>query len=313
MENQVQQPASRSRAFRIAARGAVVCALAVFGAWMVSELRPLFAVKSVESPHKPDAPSLTQPAIVTPAGRDPQTSLLGTDSSLSEKPLQLVLVATSVGQSLEDSTASLGTDPRNPQTYAGGAVLANGARIEEIRADRIVLRQAGRRAELLVDHAAPARVAMNQVVNDERQKKGYPVLTPTLAEGGAGPTSIGGTKGAKLDRVASSREDLSAVVRPMPVFEKDKLTGFRLVEGTSAGQFASLGLETGDVLRSVDGKLISSDAAWSEVDDALSTGATIVVGIERNGSLSSMTLDGARLMQSADSPPPRGNDPPARL
>lgn len=290
----------------------IAFAMVVFlGAWMGSELWPHFANRQPDRPPKADAPSLTQAPVIAPNGPDTKISMLGTESSVSDKPLALVLVATSTGRTLEESTASLGTDPRNPQTYAGGAILANGARIEAITPDHVILRLAGRRAVLLIDRDAPARVAKNQVINDERIAKGYPVLTPALSDGIAEITSIGGKGSAAIDRVATSREDLSAVVRPTPVFENDEFAGLSLIEGTDAGHFADLGLERGDILRSIDGKRIKSDAAWEEVDVALSSGASIVVGIERNGSLISMLLDGSHLMQERQPPAGLTAGPPA--
>jgi hypothetical protein len=266
-------------------RAVVFGVVAVFGAWMAAELRPLFQNTAKAEVSKPESASLTQPEIIPPTGSDASTSLLGTDSSASRKPLQLVLVRTTVGRTLEESTASLGADPRNPQTYAGGAVLVNGARIEEIRNDRVVLRLGAQRSELLIGRHAARATGMNEIA-----------------------TRVGGTKDSTLDRIASSREDLSAVVRPMAVFENDKLAGYKLVEGTSSAQFSRLGLESGDVLRSVEGRPIVSDAAWTEVDDAISAGASIVVGIERHGSLTSMTLDGSQLLRSPDTPQPIPND-----
>jgi type II secretory pathway component PulC len=276
------------------------------GAWIGAQLWPHWAEYRDRQPPKPDVASSKQPVIVAPAAPDTTTSLLGTDASISDKPLQLVLVGTAPGRTLADSTATLGTDPRNPQTYAGGAILANGARIDDIQADRIVLRLDGRRETLMVDREAPARTAMSSVVNGQRAKAGYPILTPTTAEGRAGATSIGGPRAKHLDRVSSSREDLSDVVRPVPVFENDKFAGLKILPGTNSSRLAVLGLESGDIVRSVEGKLIESDAAWQSIDDALSSGGSIVVGIERNGALTSISLDGARLAEGPAAAPPAG-------
>jgi general secretion pathway protein C len=270
------------------------------GGWISLQIWPHWIDFRDQQPPKPDVPSTTQPAFVPAPAPDKQTSYLGTDSSISEKPLQLVLVATSPASSLADGTATLGTDPRNPQTYAGGALLANGARIDEIHADRIVLSRNGRRETLVVDREAVSRVAMNASINEQRAAKGLEILTPTLAEGKAGSlTSVGGMDAGRQEKAATSREDLSAILRPQPVFENDKFIGLRILPGTSPGRLAALGMEAGDVIRTVEGKLIESDAAWQAIDDALSAGDSIVVGIERNGSLMSVSLDGSRLSATA--------------
>jgi len=283
-------------------------AATILGVWVGTQFWPHWVDYRDRQPPKPDAPFVAQPAIVPAAVPDVGTSLLGTDASVSEKPLLLVLVATVPGRTLQESTASLGTDPRNPQTYAGGAVLANGALIEQIEADRVVLRLNGRRSTLTIDRDASARVAMNSVVNDQRTKAGYPVLTPTFADANAGVTSIGGRqkKQGREENISKSREDLSEFLRPQPVFEKERMTGLKLLPGTNPSRMTALGVEPGDVIRSVEGKMIESDAAWQKIDDALSSGASIVVGIERNGSLMSISLDGALLAptESASLPTP---------
>lgn len=101
------------------------------------------------------SPSRLAPQAAKPSARSPVpdklASLLGTDASSRNRPLKLVLVATRPGPTLGESTASLGTDPRNPQTYAGGAILSNGARIAEVRPDHIVLSQGGNKSTLRIE------------------------------------------------------------------------------------------------------------------------------------------------------------------
>jgi hypothetical protein len=281
---------------RLAAGFGAAVALAL-GAWIGTQFFPHWLEFRDKQPPKPDVASLTQPAFVPAPAPDKQTSMLGTDASLSERPLQLVLVATAPAATLADSTATLGTDPRNPQTYAGGAVLANGARIEEIHGDRIVVALNGRRDTLVIDRDSPGRVAMTAAINEQRSAKGYRILDATLAEGQPGSaTSIGGSEHAgRQEKLPTSRDDLSEFLRPQPVFENEKFVGLRIFPGTNPARLAALGIEAGDVIRSVAGKIIESDAAWQEIDDVLSSGGSIVVGIERNGNLMSVSLDGSRL------------------
>jgi type II secretory pathway component PulC len=138
---------------------------------------------------------------------------------------------------------------------------------------------------------------MTAAINEQRAAKGYEILTPTLVEGKFGSaTSIGGRKDVgRQEDVPTSRDDLSEILRPQPVFENEKFAGLKIFAGTSPGRLSALGIEAGDVIRSIEGKVIESDAAWQEIDDVLSSGGSVVVGIERNGSLMSVSLDGARL------------------
>ena len=80
----------------------------------------------------------------------------GTDSSVSPVPRRLILTATRPGRNTREGYADLGVDARSPQTYRAGARLANGARLEEILADHVVLEHEGVRTRLYVQGREPA-------------------------------------------------------------------------------------------------------------------------------------------------------------
>jgi type II secretion system (T2SS) protein C len=213
---------------------------------------------------------------------DPADALLGSDSSISTRQMQLILVATAPGGTPREGTATLGTDPRNPQTYAAGARLVNGAVIEEIYGDHIVLELNGTRSQLSIG-----------------QKSLFQRLSSKTRETDA--TTVGGSAVRQpLDTVASSREDLSEIIRPEPVFDAQGFAGLRILPGRYRHKLDALGLKAGDIVRTIDGKqLKSADAAWQLLDDSLSTGSSIVVSVEREGALTSMILDGSRIIESA--------------
>jgi hypothetical protein len=131
------EPVTASHSRRIVL--AIVGLLAIgAGGWL-----SLHFIAPVDQPSTQEA-SREQMKVAETASRpsappDAATSLLGTASSISPDELTLVLVATSPGRTPRDGTASLGTDPRNPQTYAAGASLVNGAVLAEIHADHVVL------------------------------------------------------------------------------------------------------------------------------------------------------------------------------
>jgi len=68
----------------------------------------------------------------------------GTDSSVSTVPQDLILTGTVLGRNFREGRAMIGVAPENPQTYAAGALLANGARLTEIHPGFVVLEHAGR-------------------------------------------------------------------------------------------------------------------------------------------------------------------------
>jgi type II secretory pathway component PulC len=281
------------------------------GGWIAVMMWPHWVNYRDRQPPKPDAPSLTAAPAVPAAAPAPDvaTSLLGTSASASEEAQQLVLVATNPARIAADSTAMLGTDPRNPQTYAQGSTLANGAVISEIHADRIVLVLKGRRSTLKVDGNAASRMAMRDTLA-QSNKASPTVLESLAAPAGADPaTTIGGPNAVKrpLDRTSTSRDDFSQIMRSQPVFERDKFAGLQIIAGTRPASLTILGLKEGDIVRTVEGKPVEGEAAWQAIDDAVTTGSSILVGVERDGSLMSVSLDGARLAESPTGMPPPPN------
>jgi hypothetical protein len=142
--------ARKSRLLRALGVGAAVS----LGCWVGAQLWPRWPSTRPRHPATSTlAPSVAKVSAPLPAP-EKQVSILGTEASLSDRPLKLVLVATRPGRTLGDSTASLGTDARNPQTYGGGAVLSNGARITDVQSDHVVLSQDGKRSTLRIDPGA---------------------------------------------------------------------------------------------------------------------------------------------------------------
>jgi hypothetical protein len=233
------------------------------------------------------APASPESAVTVPSAAppDPRVSLLGTDSSLSTQEQQLVLVATAPGRQPNQGIARLGTDPRNPQTYSAGARLANGAVLQEIYADYVILSRDGKQSLLLIAGKA-ARVG--------KRHEDIGVDSSVLAIGGEEAVN------RPLERIASSREDLSEIIRAEPYFERDEYAGLKILPGTHGGRLAQLELQSGDIVRTIEGRRKkSADAAWQALDDAISTGTPIVVGIERDGTMMSLSIDGSRLASNS--------------
>ena len=305
------QPPKPARWKRWMTRGIGPIVALGLGGWIAVTMWPHWVEYRDRQPPKPDAPSLTAaPALPAAApAPDVTTSVLGTSASASAEAQQLVLVATSPARNASDSTAMLGTDPRNPQTYAQGSTLANGAVISEIHADRIVLVLKGRRSTLAVDRNAASRLAMRDTL--AQSNKASPTVLESLATpAGADPAMIvGGPNAVKrpLDRASSSRDDFSQIMRSQPVFERDKFAGLQIIAGTRPAALAVLGLKEGDIVRTVEGKPVEGEAAWQAIDDAVTTGSSIVVGVERDGNLMSVSLDGAQLAESPTGMPPPPN------
>jgi hypothetical protein len=263
-----------------------IALVAVFTAILIVKLeRRTDGRKAVEQPVKPIAVESDAVDLVAgPPPAHPEEALLGTDSSAAATKQQLVLVSTRPGRKPGDGIARIGTDPRNPQTYTAGAQLANGAALREIHRGYVILERNGRKSLLL---------AAGTVVKLSTEHRDIGKDSSVLMVGGEMAIN------QPLDKVATSREDLSQIVRAEPFFERDELAGLKIVPGTNQSKLAQLELEAGDIVRTIDGQRIkSADAAWQLLDDAISSRSSISIGIERQGVMIAMSLDGSRLTDS---------------
>jgi hypothetical protein len=229
--------------------------------------------------------------------------VLGTTSTLSTESLRLFLMAVQPGRTPFEGTAQLGTDPRNPQTMVAGARFPNGARLAEIHADHVILERDGQRIVLKVDHAAAFEAGGPQVVKATMAMTNTAAMRRELtSERAPRPEN----KPARPAPVSSLR-DINEVVRAQPTFRDSELLGFAVMTGSQRGKFSALGLETGDVVTSIDGRPVQNASQWSDLSAALLAGQQVGVTVERQGSLIALTLDGGQMTSGGEQmpvPPP---------
>ena len=206
-----------------------------------------------------------------------QPTPLGTDSSISKVPLALHLTATRLGRNSREGYADIGVNVLSPQTYKAGAILANGARLEEIHSDFVVLQRDAQRSRLYVEGHAP-------------QANGAPMPASLLTVGGTKPIPAA---------AADSRDTLTEFVRVSPVFEGDHFHALVLYPSSQSDVFARLGLKPGDRVTAIDGvALTSSKEAIGELR-RLTEGGSLNVTIERGGKSQTLSLDGSLVKSGA--------------
>jgi type II secretion system protein C len=193
----------------------------------------------------------------------------GTDSSVSASPQPLFLVATSPGRNKNEGTALIGTNPDSPQTYVGGAMLVNGARLAEIHRDYVLLSRGDDSARLEL----------------YRRSKPSPPISSALLH-------VGGEQPARLP-VAETREILTDYVRPSPVYDGEVLRGYEVYPGAKSGVFARLGLESGDLITAIDDSPLSDAQQAMELFGQLTRGVAVVATVVRKTARRRVTLDGA--------------------
>lgn len=199
----------------------------------------------------------------------------GNDSSISSALRPLVLVSTEPRRTLSESLAMLGVEAISPQTYVGGATLANGARITEIQTDYVVLSKNGRSARLY------------------RQGSGHRITDHT--ELAAMLLNVGGVQ-TDPNSTEPTREVLTDYLRPSPVYVGDTMRGYQVYAGSRGGVFAQLGLQPGDVITSLNGVPLTDPASAAVMLSDLGHGSALSARVERKGATLEMKLDGSLII-----------------
>jgi len=228
----------------------------------------MYGVVHPEAPKGKPEPAVGDTNAITVVQPQP----LGTDSSVSRDPLPLVLTATRLGRNAQEGYADIGVNALSPQTYRAGALLANGAHLEGIYADYVVLERNGRRTPLYVlGHAGPG---------------------PTRSPTSNALLTVGGTV-PRATAVADNHDPLFEIMRVAPIYDEDTLRALEVYGSEHSDAFARLGLQPGDRITSIDGaELTSTGEALSQLRQ-ITEGASLSVTIERSGKRQTLSLDGS--------------------
>lgn len=224
-------------------------------------------------------PVAVPPKVAAPAVATDSKAVQGegTDSSISAQPQPLYLVATTPGRNKNEGTARIGTNRDNPQTYVGGAILVNGARLTEIHSDHVVLERGTKKASLFLasDRGAQAQGSLELAA------------VPAMSEKPATAELLG-------------VDSLGEVIRSMAYYEDDALRGLQVFPGRQSGTFAQLGLKPADVIVSIDSVAVTDVQSSLEYLQTLTQGAAVSVRVRRDGAIHTLSLDGA-LIEAANS------------
>jgi type II secretion system protein C len=191
--------------------------------------------------------------------------------------LALILAATHLGRNSRDGSADIGVNALTPQTYAAGALLANGARLEEVYTDFVVLERDSHRERLYLNGHAPANAAQP--------------LWPQMF-------FVSGSMAAEA-AVANSRDPLTDAIRVSPVYQEDRFLGIEVYEGDQQAVLAQIGLEPGDRIAAINGReLHDAGSAIAELRKLL-VGQVLTVTVHRSGVIVSLELNGSVLTAAA--------------
>jgi type II secretion system protein C len=195
----------------------------------------------------------------------------GNDSSISRVPVSLILTGTLPGRTSHEGYAYIGVSAESPQTYAVGAILANGARLAEVHPDFVVL------------------------VKDEQSERLYVKghrLWPLEAKASSNVLTVGGAPPAE-PMIASSHEELTDYIRPAPIYEGPVLVGYQVYGAANSGVFFQLGLQPGDVITALNSVPLSDPESAISQLESLTEGDAMTATVQRQGQLITVPLDGA--------------------
>lgn len=214
-------------------------------------------------------------AVITPLAPATPNPLPGNDSSIARETRHLILTGTHVGQAPADSRAFMGTEPRNPQTYALNAMLVNGTRITAIARDHILLERDGQVARLEIGGSF-----------SEPSKDARRLTTIAVADADA------------KDTRPTELSTLTDVLGASPEFDANgMLTSYRLRPGRYPGVFARWGLQRGDRLILLEGAPLADTDSAAFMLGLVEGGERLQVTIIRNGVRMPVVLDGALLQE----------------
>lgn len=279
-------PASRTGA-RAAAVVTVAATMAL--AWQAARLSWLLWPDADTEPPPPPALSLDDAGGSGDTGPDYQriasAHLFGeataekeeteTPREAPETQLDLTLRGVLAG---DDGTSGLaiiaaGGDP--DALFRHGDELPGGAVIDAIYGDRVILMRNGR----------------HEALNLPEDSLGAGTETATQSPSGNTQTAGDGSLQRYRDRLRRDPGALQRMLQPVPVRDANgNLTGFR-IEGGNRELLSAAGLESGDVVTSIDGIALENQQAAMRALQRLGNASRVTLTVTRNGNRRQVVLD----------------------
>jgi general secretion pathway protein C len=227
---------------------------------------------------------------------NPNAPSSGANAPQTQVPL--VLSGTLAVNDPKAGLAIIGETAVAGRLYAVGSAVPGGVSLEEVYADRVVLKRNGALETLLLPRGTLAAGV------SPAGARAAPSSAPTAAA-----TSNRDAR-RMLDRMPSV---IGEVMRPMPSYSNGQLKGFKLYAGKDRERFQELGLQPGDLVTHVNGVPLGDAQHGMEVLRTLTGGGSTTVTLERDGTPQQITIDASQVaaLTGAGGAPAPAPSPPA--
>jgi len=237
-------------------------------------------------------------------GEEDEETEVDAAGKLEESELPVELVGTLVGEDPESSMATLSVSGENKLSWIGTELLDGQATVVGIAPRHIVVREGNtlKAIRLWSDRVAAGKAGKGGP-GRKGSARGGTTGRPTPPRVATSPTKPATAKGKKdfskgvkktgpydyqIDRVMLDEQlqDLSKLgsqARVVPNYRNGKYEGFKLVGVRPGSLYRSIGVRSGDVIKSVNGKPIDSPNKALELFEQLKASSSIQLEIERRG------------------------------
>ena len=213
-----------------------------------------------------------------------------TDVPLAATKLPLKLLGTAAASLEERSRAAIeDTKTKKHMVVAVGDTLKGHkrVRVKAIERTRVILDNAGRPEELVLNEKNPAirSAARSRRKSNRNSRRRSADTKPTLNDR---LEKLGGEEG--IARVLSS-------ARITPEYVEGEMAGMKVDSIKPDSLFEKIGFLNGDIITEVNGIVIDRISATNAIFDELATADAIETAVLRNGSALTLSADAEQLME----------------
>jgi len=196
--------------------------------------------------------------------------------NLAETRLSLTLKGT-IASPEEGQSIAIIADTRNEEkVYVVRDMVAPGATLHAIYADRVVLNRGGT-LEVL------------------KLPKDFPQTSTSIRRNASTVTRAANSRQTIQNVITENVSKLADVIRPTPYYVAGQMQGFRVYPGRDRKQFAALGLRPGDLVKDIDGAALTNPAQATQIFQGLGDKDQVSVTVERNGQPEILVLSTSQL------------------